>query len=187
MLKSGASSLQISAISAKSYRSSLCLLFFSVCLQWLLCNAFQNKENLFLPIFIVFLGRAAQFTCLLLSFFSCAVLSNGSCCFGAVNYGQSHKKWNWKTCSSNGAPRLSWKGLHGWFGAPLFFYFLWSFTHAKSPRRTCIKFLLGLGAVPLEGYIHVNVSLLFVFAPPLHVHKKKNNNNSNCWVDLLWK
>jgi hypothetical protein len=67
MLKSGASCLQISAISAESCRSSLCLLFFfSFCLQRLLCIAFQNKMNLFLPIFVIFLGRAGQFTCLLL-------------------------------------------------------------------------------------------------------------------------
>jgi hypothetical protein len=52
--------------------------------------------------------------------------------------------------------------LHIWFGAPLFFLFYLVITHARSPRRTCIKILLGLGAVPLEGHIHVNVSLLFV-------------------------
>jgi hypothetical protein len=59
-----------------------------------LCNAFQNKENLFLPIFVIFLGRAGQFMCLFFFFFDplCAVLSYDSCCLGAVNYGQSYVK-----------------------------------------------------------------------------------------------
>jgi hypothetical protein len=54
----------------------------------------------------------------------------------------------------------------------LYFLFSLVITHARSPKRTCIKFLLGLCAVPLEGYVHVNVYLLFVFALPLHVQKK---------------
>jgi hypothetical protein len=138
---------------------------FSFCLQILLCIAFQNKENLFLPIFVIFLGRPGQFTCLLLffSFSPCAVLSHGSCCSGAVNYGQSHKK--------NETVKLALQTVHHDFlgkdcisGSVLLYFFLFYLviTHARSPRRTCIKILLGLGAVPLEGHVHVNVSLLFV-------------------------
>jgi hypothetical protein len=102
---------------------------FSFCLQILLCIAFQNKENLFLPIFVIFLGRPGQFTCLLLffSFSPCAVLSHGSCCSGAVNYGQSHKK--------NETVKLALQTVHHDFlgkdcisGSVLlyFFYFIWS-------------------------------------------------------------
>jgi hypothetical protein len=42
--------------------------FFSFCLQRLLCIAFQNNENLFLPIFVIFLGRVGQFMCLFFFF-----------------------------------------------------------------------------------------------------------------------
>jgi len=51
--------LQVQLVSSIFY-------FFSFCLQRLLCIAFQNKMNMFLPIFAIFLGRAGQFTCLLL-------------------------------------------------------------------------------------------------------------------------
>jgi hypothetical protein len=49
-------------------------------------------------------------------------------------------------------------------GSVLLYFFLFSLviTHARSPRRTCIKIMLGLGAIPLEGHVHLNVSLLFV-------------------------
>jgi len=54
----------------------------------------------------------------------------------------------------------------------LYFLFSLVITHARSPRRTCIKFMLGLCAVPLEGYVHVNVSLLFVFCTSSSRSKK---------------
>jgi hypothetical protein len=52
--------------------------------------AYQEKMNLSLPIFVIFLGRAGSSR--VFFFFACTVLSHGSCWLGAVNYGQIHKK-----------------------------------------------------------------------------------------------
>jgi hypothetical protein len=90
------------------------------------------------------------------------VSSHGSCYLGAVNL------WTESLKNETVKPSLQ-TVLHDFLGKDCmassmllyFFYFLWSLpTPGHQEER--IKILLGLGAVPLEGHIHVNVSLLFV-------------------------
>jgi hypothetical protein len=126
MLQSGASSLQISAISTKSCRSSLCLLFFSFCLQRLLCNAFQNKENLFLPICVVFLGRPARSRVFFFLYFFLRCVVSWLMLFGCCELWTESQKLTlenllFKQCSTTFLERIAWL-----VRCSFIFYFLWS-------------------------------------------------------------
>jgi len=54
--------------------------FFSFCLQRLLCIAFQNKENLFLPIFVIFFweepASSHVFFCFLILLALCCLMAH---------------------------------------------------------------------------------------------------------------
>jgi hypothetical protein len=176
MLKSGASSLQIYAISAKSCRSSLCLLFFPFACKDFCAMLSKIKRTCFFLFLLSFWeGPASSRVFFFLFFLHCVVswLMLFGCC----------ELWTESQKNEIGKPALQ-TVLHDFLGkdcmaGSVLLYFLFSLviTHAWSPRRTCIKFLLGLGAVPLEGYVHVNVSLLFVLHLLFTFTREKNNSN----------
>jgi hypothetical protein len=86
-------------------------------------------------------------------------LHSVSCCFGAVNYGKSHKKRNLKICSSKGATRLV-LVLHQMLHACLNF-----FSHCRSCTFTWWRELHVWSNI--FGAAHAFIDLLPIFLKKL--------------------
>jgi hypothetical protein len=104
--------------------------------------------------------------------FPCVVLSHGSCCSGAVNYGQSHKK------NETVKPALQ-TVLHDFLGKDcmagsvlLYFFIFFGHYPRQVTKKNVYKNSAGSWCCSFGRPRPCECFSPLRFAPPLHVHKK---------------